>query len=66
MRVLNPIYDTVFKYLMEDIEIAKGFISTIIEQEVVELPCTTGTNINQDTNKICPIRNPSPGLCGTY
>lgn len=37
MRVLNPIYDTVFKYLMEDIEIAKGLISTIIEQDVLEL-----------------------------
>ncbi|MEA3443425.1 MAG: hypothetical protein U9R19_01720, partial [Bacteroidota bacterium] len=37
MRLLNPIYDTVFKYLMEDIEIAKGLISTIIEQEVIEL-----------------------------
>ena len=37
MRILNPIYDTVFKYLMEDIEIAKGFISAIIEQEVIEL-----------------------------
>lgn len=37
MRILNPIYDTVFKYLMADIEIAKGLISTIIEQEVAEL-----------------------------
>ncbi|NJN77116.1 MAG: hypothetical protein HC803_01305 [Saprospiraceae bacterium] len=37
MRILNPIYDTVFKYLMEDIEIAKGLIASIIEQDVVEL-----------------------------
>jgi hypothetical protein len=37
MRILNPIYDTVFKYLMEDVEIAKGLISSIIEQDVVEL-----------------------------
>jgi len=46
MKVLNPIYDTVFKFLMEDIEIAKGLIALIIEEEVVELiPAPTeGTN----------------------
>lgn len=37
MRLLNPIFDSVFKYLMEDIEIAKGLISAIIEQDVTEL-----------------------------
>jgi len=37
MKILNPIYDSVFKYLMEDLEIAKGFISTIIEAEITEL-----------------------------
>lgn len=24
MRIANPIYDAVFKYLLEDVEIAKG------------------------------------------
>jgi len=37
MKILNPIYDSVFKYLMEDLEIAKGFISTIINEEITEL-----------------------------
>ena len=37
MKLLNPIYDTVFKFLMEDIEIARGLISLIIEEEVTEL-----------------------------
>jgi len=37
MKLLNPIYDSVFKYLMEDLEIAKGFISTIIDTEITEL-----------------------------
>ena len=37
MKILNPIYDSVFKYLMEDLEIAKGFISTIIEAEITVL-----------------------------
>ncbi len=37
MRLLNPSYDTVFKYLMEDVEVAKGIISRIIDKEIVEL-----------------------------
>jgi len=37
MKILNPTYDTVFKYLLEDIEIAKGIISRIINQDIVEL-----------------------------
>jgi hypothetical protein len=37
MYIANPIYDTAFKYLMEDNKIAKKFISTIIHENVVEL-----------------------------
>ena len=37
MRMLNPIYDTSFKYLMEDIGLAKTFIGTIIGKEIVSL-----------------------------
>ena len=37
MIIANPIYDTVFKYLMEDIEIAKGVLSVIINTEITEL-----------------------------
>lgn len=37
MKVYNPIYDTIFKFLMEDIEIARELISLIIEEEVEEL-----------------------------
>ena len=36
-KIANPIYDVVFKYLMEDNKIAKLIISKIIEMEVVEL-----------------------------
>ena len=35
--IANPIYDVVFKYLMEDNEIAKLVISTIIGEEIVDL-----------------------------
>jgi hypothetical protein len=37
MEIANPIYDVVFKYLMEDNEIARLIISTIIKQNVISL-----------------------------
>jgi hypothetical protein len=37
MQIANPIYDVVFKYLMEDNDIARLIISTIIKQNVVSL-----------------------------
>jgi hypothetical protein len=37
MLIANPIYDTVFKYLMGDIDIAKGILATIIDEEIVTL-----------------------------
>jgi len=37
MLLANPIYDVVFKYLMEDNNIAKLYISKIIEEEILEL-----------------------------
>lgn len=37
MNIANPIYDVVFKYLMEDKKIAKLLISSIIGEEILEL-----------------------------
>ena len=37
MFIANPIYDVVFKYMMEDLKVAKTFISAIIGEEVEEL-----------------------------
>jgi len=37
MQIANPIYDSVFKYLMEDNKIAKLYISKIIDEEIAEL-----------------------------
>jgi hypothetical protein len=37
MKLLNPLYDTVFKYLMQDIEIAKGLIEAITKCKIVEI-----------------------------
>ncbi|TAD95501.1 MAG: hypothetical protein EAZ97_15360, partial [Bacteroidetes bacterium] len=37
MRIANPIYDVVFKYLMDDNKVAKLLISSIIDMEVLDL-----------------------------
>ncbi len=37
MQIANPIYDVVFKYLMEDAKVAKLLISTIINEEIEEI-----------------------------
>lgn len=37
MLIANPIYDVVFKYLMEDRDIARGLLAHIINEEIVEL-----------------------------
>ena len=37
MQIANPIYDVVFKYLMEDAKIAKLLISSIIGEEIESL-----------------------------
>ena len=35
--IANPIYDVVFKFMMDDNKVARKFISAIIHEEVVEL-----------------------------
>ncbi|MDR3188165.1 MAG: hypothetical protein LBT94_03140 [Prevotellaceae bacterium] len=37
MLIANPLYDVVFKYMMEDNKVAKKFISAIIGEQVKEL-----------------------------
>lgn len=37
IRIANPVYDVVFKYLLEDSKIAKLLLSAIIGEEIVEL-----------------------------
>ena len=55
MTIANPIYDIVFKYLMEDLDIAKGLLSTILNVEIIELsfqPQETISETPQDTKTI--------------
>ena len=35
MKIANPVYDTVFKYLMEDERIARTILSALLKKDVV-------------------------------
>ncbi len=48
MLIANPIYDTVFKYLLEDIEIARGLLSTIIGKEIIEISVKPQETVVED------------------
>ena len=37
MRIANPIYDVVFKYLLDDKEVARLVLSALLGKEVLEL-----------------------------
>jgi hypothetical protein len=37
MRIANPIYDAVFKYLLEDKRVAKLLLSTILDEEILDI-----------------------------
>jgi hypothetical protein len=37
MQIANPLYDTVFKYLLEDEPVAKLFLSTLLEKDIEHL-----------------------------
>lgn len=52
MEVANPIYDVVFKYLMEDNEAAKVFISNIIGENIIHLELKPQEVLIPDGEKI--------------
>ena len=57
LTIANPIYDTIFKYLMEDLDIAKGLISTIINREIVEIAVQPQeTTMEMDNSLEKPLR----------
>ncbi|MDZ7879301.1 MAG: hypothetical protein U5L45_16590 [Saprospiraceae bacterium] len=41
MKIVNPIYDVAFKYLMEDNQIAIDFLSAILDKEIVSVEVQT-------------------------
>ena len=37
MKIINPLYDTAFKYLMQNERLAKKALSVMLGQEIIEL-----------------------------
>ena len=56
IRVANPIYDSVFKYLMEDERIAKTILSALLKKEVVSVKIRRNEYSNGTRNNISMFR----------
>ena len=52
IKVANPIYDSVFKYLMEDERIAKTILSALLKKEVVSVKIRRNEYSNGTRNNI--------------
>lgn len=56
VHIANPIYDSVFKYLMEDERIAKTILSALLKKEVVSIEARPHEYSNQVRDKISMFR----------
>lgn len=56
VTVANPIYDSVFKFLMEDERIAKTLLSALLKKEVVEVEVRRHEYTNGNRDKISMFR----------
>lgn len=56
VNVANPIYDTVFKYLMEDLRVAKTLLSALLKREVTEIEVRKHEYSNGSRDKISMFR----------
>lgn len=51
MKIVNPIYDIAFKYLMENNKLAKKVLSVILDKEIVELQLNQQETFVRDSIK---------------
>ena len=56
IRIANPIYDAVFKYLMEDERVAKTILSALLKREVAEVEVRKHEYTNGTRDKISMFR----------
>lgn len=56
ITVANPIYDAVFKYLMEDERVAKTLLSALLQREVAEVEVRKHEYTNGSRDKISMFR----------
>ena len=52
----NPVYDSVFKYLMEDMRVVKTILSALLKREVVEVEARKHEYVNGSRDKISMFR----------
>ena len=52
ISIANPIYDAVFKYLMEDNRVAKTVLSALLQKEVAEVEMRKHEYTNGKREKI--------------
>ena len=51
MRIINPLYDKAFKYLMQNEKIAKKVLSVILNQEILELDLSQQETVVADEKR---------------
>ena len=56
IHIANPIYDSVFKYLIEDERIARTLLSALLKKEVVEVHVRRHEYTNGSRDKISMFR----------
>ena len=56
ISIANPIYDAVFKYLMEDVRVAKTILSALLQKEVAEVDVRKHEYTNGRHDKISMFR----------
>ncbi len=56
MYIANPIYDSVFKYLMEDKRITKTILSALLKKEVVEVEARPHEYANSQKDDLSMFR----------
>lgn len=56
VHIANPIYDSVFKYLMEDERIAKTILSALLKKDVVGISARPHEYANETRDKISMFR----------
>ena len=72
-KVFNPIYDTVFKYLMEDKRVAKVLLGGILSKNIVDVEIKSHEHAENESGKlklqyvefVVNIKNPQ-GSYNTY
>ncbi len=58
MQIANPIYDTIFKYLMENVEIAKIILSAILNEQILSVevkPQEMTVNVKSKGKKVVRV-----------